>query len=488
MAPPPPDPEPMLFFEPLFLFIFLPTFYLAYLLAERRAFARGAVILLGSFLFYLWSEPLFVPVVLASAALDHALALGIARRPGSRRAHLLLAVGVLANIGILVHYKYTRFLVANLDALLGGPLGGLHVTPLSLPEIALPIGVSFIVFEKITYLADTNRGLSRPAPDFLTYLLYVFFFPKLLAGPIIKYHEMEAQLRALPAANFDDFSTGFLRFMLGLVKKSLVADVLAGGADMIFGDTTGHVGFHDAWWGVILFTFQIYFDFSSYSDMAIGIARMLGFRLPENFNMPYISCSITEFWRRWHISLATWIREYLYIPLGGSRVGAGRRYVNLWVCFLASGLWHGAAWTYVVWGAYNGLFLVLDKLFLLRALDRMPRVVANLVTFAIVVVGWTIFRARSLGQAWEFLTAMVHPGLASTATNIYFTPDLSVALAVAAAVSAAPRLPGFARARALVLDGRWPSFALQAALAAIFFVAVSKAIADPFKPFIYFRF
>ena len=171
-------------------------------------------------------------------------------------------------------------------------------------------------------------------------------FPKLLAGPIIKYHEIEAQLPSSPQASLDDFSAGFLRFMLGVVKKSLIVDVVAHGADMIFGDTSGHVGFHDAWWGVILFTFQIYFDFSAYSDMAIGIARMLGFRLPENFNMPYISCSITEFWRRWHISLATWIREYLYIPLGGNRAARARRDLNLWLCFLASGLWHGAAWTF----------------------------------------------------------------------------------------------------------------------------------------------
>ena len=474
----------MLFYEPLFLFVFLPTFYLAYLVAERRALARGAVILVASFLFYIWSEPLFVPVVLASAALDHALARAIARRPGTRRARLLLTVGVLANLGILVHYKYTRFLIANLDAL----LGGLHVAPLTIPEIALPIGVSFIVFEKITYLADTNRGLSRPAPNFPTYLLYVFFFPKLLAGPIIKYHEMEAQLRALPAANLDDFAAGFLRFMLGVVKKSLIADTVAGGADMIFGDTSGHVGFHDAWWGVILFTFQIYFDFSAYSDMAIGIARMLGFRLPENFNMPYISCSITEFWRRWHISLATWIREYLYIPLGGNRVGAARRYFNLWACFLASGLWHGAAWSFIAWGAYNGLFLVLDKLFLLRALDRLPRIVANLVTFAIVVVGWTIFRARSLGQAWEFLAAMAQPGLAGTTTHIYLTPDLRVGAAVAAVICAAPRLPGFVWARAWLQDGVWPSLALQTALAVVFVLAVGKAVADPFQPFLYFRF
>ena len=222
--------------------------------------------------------------------------------------------------------------------------------------------------------------------------------------------------------------------------------------------------------------------------MAIGIARMLGFRLPENFNMPYLSCSITEFWRRWHISLATWIREYLYIPLGGNRVGRARRYLNLWVCFLASGLWHGAAWTFVAWGAYNGLFLVLDKLFLLRVLDRLPRLCANLATFAIVVVGWTIFRAGSLGQAGEFLAAMAQPGFAGTATHAYISPDIRLAAAVAAAICAAPRLPGFAWARRRLQEGLWPSLAVQTALVAVFVLAVGKAIADPFQPFLYFRF
>lgn len=473
----------MLFYEPLFLFGFFPTFYAAYLLVERSGWLRGGVVLLASLFFYLWSEPLFVPVVLLSAMLDHALALRIARAPpGSRMARIALAVGVIANLAILVHYKYTRFLLANLDAL----LSGLHVASLSLPDIALPIGVSFIVFEKITYLVDVERRVSRPAPDFTTYLLYVFFFPKLLAGPIIKYHEMEQQLRSLPRARFDDFAAGFARFMLGVVKKTLIADTLATGADMIFRDKAP--GFAEAWWGVAFFTFQIYFDFSAYSDMAIGIARMLGFRLRENFNMPYISCSITEFWRRWHISLSTWIREYLYIPLGGNRVTVARRYLNLWVCFLASGLWHGAAWTYVVWGAYNGAFLVLEKLFLLRVLDRLPRLCANGFAFAVVVIGWTIFRSSSLGQAGRFLTAMIQPRLLGNTAGIFITNDMVLALCVAMVISALPRVPGFERLRALALSEGIRGFAIQSALALLFVAAVGKALADPFHPFIYFRF
>ena len=307
----------MLFYEPLFLFVFFPSFYLIYLLGERHEALRRGVILCASVLFYAWSGPLFAPVVLASALADHLIARRIDRLPSrSRQARLLLALGVLLNLGILAHYKYTRFLVENLNDL----LLGMAVNPLPVPTIILPIGVSFIVFEKITYLVDIYRRISHPAGRFATYLLYVFFFPKLLAGPIIKYHEMEDQLAAMPAARLDDISVGFLRFMMGVGKKTLIADTLGAGADQIFAADASGIGFSHAWSGVIFFTFQIYFDFSGYSDMAIGIARMLGFRLRENFDMPYIACSITEFWRRWHISLTTWIREYLYIPLGGNRV------------------------------------------------------------------------------------------------------------------------------------------------------------------------
>ena len=475
----------MLFYEPLFLFIFFPTFYLLYLLGERRYWVRGAVILLGSIAFYEWSDPVFPLLVLVSSAIDWLIARGMDRMErGTRAVKLLLGFGVILNLALLVHFKYTHFLIENLNI----ALTGFSIASIENPLIPLPVGVSFVVFEKITYLVDVYRRVSRPARNLFTYLIYVFFFPKLLAGPIIKYHEIEGQLATLPRANFDDFSAGLLRFMLGVVKKTIIADTLARGADMIFAAPAGTIGFAEAWWGIIFFTFQIYFDFSAYSDMAIGLARMLGFRLFENFNMPYISCSITEFWRRWHISLSTWIREYLYVPLGGNRVSPARRYLNLWLCFLASGLWHGAAWTYIAWGAYNGLFLVLEKVFLLRLLDRLPRWAANAFAFLVVMVGWTLFRAGSLHQAGEFLSAMVHPGLSSGKAPIFITPDMTTAAAIAAFICVLPRLPGFGRLRDWLLSGEWRTTALQTAISLLFVVAVGKAMADPFTPFIYFRF
>jgi alginate O-acetyltransferase complex protein AlgI len=469
----------MLFYEPLFLFLFFPVVLAAFLLARRRAGARAGVLLAASLFFYLWSEPLFVPVVLATCVADYGLARLVAQ--GSRGA---LAVGVLINLSMLGYYKYTGFAVDNLDVLLVS--AGLR--PWHVGQVALPVGVSFIVFEKITYLVDIARGRSKPAPGFPTYLLYVFLFPKLLAGPIIKYHELEAQLVAFGSSRSDDLAVGFRRFMLGVVKKTVLADTLASGADMAFSADPAQLGWGDAWGGVLFFTFQIYIDFSAYSDMAIGLARMFGFRLNENFNKPYISCSITEFWRRWHISLSTWIREYLYIPLGGNRVAPWRRYMNLWLCFLASGLWHGAAWTYVLWGAYNGVFLVMERLFLLRWLDRMPRVAANAVTFAITIAGWLVFRAASLGQAETMFSVMMQPGRVGSVVGLWWTAPMLAALGAAGMMSFLPRVPGFDRLAAGILAAPAGRAVMDLAISILFVFALAKALADPFKPFLYFRF
>jgi alginate O-acetyltransferase complex protein AlgI len=470
----------MLFYEPLFLFLFAPAVYLFYLAVERRHAWRMMALLVASIAFYAWSEPVFVLVVFASVALD----LFVARRVfelhvGSPARSRWLALGVCANLGVLIYYKYTGFLIENLDAL--------HLAQIPIPKIALPIGVSFIVFEKITYLVDVYRGVTKPARSVSLYALYVFFFPKLLAGPIIKYHDIASQMEACPPAHVDDFLAGFSRFMLGVVKKLLLADALAGGADLVFAHDVSELGFLEAWAGVIFFTFQIYFDFSGYSDMAIGLARMFGFRLLENFNEPYIARSISEFWRRWHMSLTSWIREYLYFPLGGNRAGALRTHLNLWLCFLASGIWHGAAWTYVVWGAYNGLFLVLDRLFLVRALGRLPGWLANLVTFFIVMVGWTIFRASSLHQAGGMLALMAQPSVIAPGDQMVPSYYWLVAL-IGAAVCVAQRA-------ALYVEGfSWPALARRYAfiantlLALLFIAALAKGVADPFKPFIYFRF
>ncbi len=472
----------MLFYEPLFLFLFFPAVMAAFLIARRRAGPRAWVLLIASLLFYLWSQPLFVPVVLATCVTDFALGRVIGGH--GRHARAAMVLGIIINLAVLIIYKYANFGADNLNLLLAWG----HLPPVQIPGIALPVGVSFITFEKISYLVDIWRRRSRPAPDFPTYLLYVFLFPKLLAGPIIKYHELEAQLLEHGHAEAGDLATGFARFILGVVKKTMIANTLSGGADMIFNANVTTLGFADAWWGVLFFTFQIYIDFSAYSDMAIGLARMFGFRLNENFNSPYIARSITEFWRRWHISFTTWVRDYLYIPLGGNRVPVWRRYANLWVCFLLSGLWHGAAWHFVAWGAYNGVFLVLERMFLLRLLGKMPALMSTAFTFFITCAGWTLFRATSLAQAGAFFRIMAQTDLPSHAMEVYRTPPMLAALAAAAAMSFIPALPGYEVVKQQILTAPAGRFALNSALSLALVLALAKALADPFQPFLYFRF
>lgn len=506
----------MLFYEPLFLFVFGPAVYLLYFLLGARPGPRALLLLVASVIFYGWREPTFVFVVFASAALDLFAARRMwalrQRRAGQalatpagaqgrgqgdlalldppqgesdgagQAARRWLALGVIGNLAILVYYKYTGFLALNLDALLRAlTLPGVHI-----PAIALPIGVSFIVFEKITYLVDVYRGVTAPARGPLLYGLYVLFFPKLLAGPIIKYHDISRQFEACPRPSLDDFLNGFSRFMLGVVKKTLIADVMANGADAIFARDPATLGFADAWMGAAFFTLQIYFDFSGYSDMAIGLARMFGFRLLENFNMPYIATSVTDFWRRWHMSLTSWIREYLYFPLGGNRKGEARTYLNLWICFLASGVWHGAAWPYVFWGVYNGVFLVLDRLILLERLKRLPDWLANLLTIFVVMVGWVVFRATSMAQAGAFLSLMMRPWVASGGATA--APPQTIVMALVAAGVCVLQRVGVEKGIDWLALARLHAFLANSALALLFLAALAKGLAEPFKPFIYFRF
>jgi alginate O-acetyltransferase complex protein AlgI len=462
----------MLFSTPLFLFLFMPSAVTAYLITPRPG--RNAVLLAASLLFYAWGEPKIVFVILMSAILDFVLARRIAA--GGLRVKIWLFLGIGSNLSLLFVFKYADFLLQSVEPLTGRLL---HL------ELVLPLGISFVVFEKITYLVDTHRNTSRAAASLLDYLLFVFFFPKMLAGPIIKYFEIAGQLRNR-GKSWDDYVTGMVRFLWGLARKVLVADVCGDLVDRIFALPPGGIGFTAAWLGVSAFTVQIYFDFAGYSDMAIGLARMFGFRLRENFNNPYGSTSFTDFWHRWHISLSTWIRDYLYIPLGGSRGSAGRTYVNLWTCFLLSGLWHGASWTFLLWGAWNGLFLIADRLFWLRLAERLPRVLSMTVTLLLVMGGWAIFRARSFGQLRQILTAMVSPGLAGQFVDVPAHQAFVLVIAFAGALVAAT--PPVERARAVARVS--PLCRAGAAIVAIILgeLALAKAVTVTFNPFLYFRF
>ena len=362
----------------------------------------------------------------------------------------------------------------------------LHLDNIPAITIALPIGISFIVFEKITYLVDIYKRIGKPAPSMLSYFLYVLLFPKLLAGPIVKYHDIADQLgtRTLSA---EDFVDGLRRFLIGLAKKVLIADTLQEVVDPIFKLSSGELGWYNAWVGLICFTLQIYFDFSGYSDMAIGLARMMGFRLLENLNMPYLSQSFTEFWRRWHISLSTWIREYLYIPLGGNRVSSARMYTNLLLCFFLCGLWHGASWTFVIWGLYHGLFLIFDKIFWLDFQKSLPRVFNNLVNFLLIMIGWGIFRAESLAHASFYLPALL--GLSpSEGTFIYLNGNVQVSIIVGLAICFRAAIPGFERALTAYNRATWKQECELAITLVLLVASIAKLAMTSFTPFLYFRF
>jgi alginate O-acetyltransferase complex protein AlgI len=318
-----------------------------------------------------------------------------------RYRRLLLALSVSINLGLLVYFKYSNFFIENVNAVLS--LMGAHQVQWT--KLVLPIGISFYTFETITYVVDVYRRVHKPLDNFWSYQLYIIFFPKLIAGPIIRYHDLADQIDDRSKnETLDNILTGFYRFAIGLAKKVLIANQMGLYADNVFALNYSDLGTYTAWMGILAYTFQIYFDFSGYSDMAIGIAKMVGFKFLENFNNPYISQSITEFWRRWHISLGNWMRNYLYIPLGGNRVATKRRiYFNLWIVFLASGLWHGASWSFVLWGAYHGLFLVLERGFLLKVYEKIGRLPSMLLTFFFVVIGWVFFRIENISDAFVFL-------------------------------------------------------------------------------------
>lgn len=470
----------MLFSSPFFIFVFFPLFMFSFFLT--KASYRNYLLLIASVGFYLWGEPIFCLVTLASAIFDFWLCKRIAECGiKNYRAKKYLIVGIVANLLILIYYKYFNFFINTFLNLI--PSGKVHF---ELFDIILPIGVSFIVFEKITYLVDVYRGVGKSASRVLDYLNYVFLFPKLLAGPIIKYHEIENQLKERDYS-IDEFAEGFKRFIRGLLKKVLIADTCGEVVNKIFDLPDQSLTFGYAWLGVAAFTIQIYFDFSGYSDMALGLARIVGFRLKENFNLPYIATSFTDFWRRWHISLSTWIREYLYIPLGGNKHSPSRMYVNLWICFLLSGLWHGANWTFVLWGAYNGLFLVMDKLFWLRVSVKIPRFTQAAVTLFFVMIGWVIFRAKDFSQLQHYLITLLTPSATSEA-YVDVTSDIILAIIAGTLISLGALMPGYEKISHFYrtfklkdhIEGLW--------MGTLGFFVICKIVGVSFNPFLYFRF
>jgi len=474
----------MVFSSPTFICLFLPLTLAWYFLLPRSA--NNAVLVGASIVFYGWGDPVAaLALIVPSVLMNFQLGRMIAAAEGPRRRSVLI-LSVAVNLAILIAFKYTRFILGNLNdvlVFLGAPT--VHV-----PEIPLPLGISFFTFHILSYLIDVYRGSLPPQPSLSAFALYIINFPQLIAGPIIRYRQIADQLAAR-TTTLDDFEYGVLRFVTGLGKKLLIADPIGQIADIVFGVAPPELTTGAAWLGVSCYALQIYFDFSGYSDMAIGLARMFGFRFPENFNYPYSAVSIQDFWRRWHMTLSAWFRDYVYIPLGGNRGGRWQTVRNLWLVFFLTGAWHGASWNFVIWGLWHGLFLALERLSPVAAmLERTPRILRTGYTLMVVLIGWVFFRAPTLDHALSYLGRMFAFDFESESLLRAFdliTPHSLAVIAIAFALSQ-PLWP--ALRPSLGRFGTTPALRLfsSAYVALVMIVSFAAMAGQENSPFLYFRF
>ena len=458
----------MVFSSAIFLFVFLPAVFLLDRLA-RGVRLKNALLLAASLIFYAFGQPVYLPLLLVSVLLNYLCGLLAA----GRYPRLGVGIAVAGGIGMLAVYKYADFAIGTVNSLFG----------LSLPltGIALPIGISFFTFQGLSYVIDVYRDRTLVSRSFFKVLLYISYFPQLIAGPIVKYHDIEKEIDARHTTP-QETALGIRRFICGLAKKLLLSNAMGQMADTVFALPAGEIGMLAAWTGAVCYTLQIYFDFSGYSDMAIGMGRMFGFHFLENFNYPYASTTIKEFWRRWHISLSTWFRDYLYIPLGGNRKGRGRTWVNRFLVFFATGLWHGASWNFVLWGLWHGLFSVLEDCGALPVKRFKGRLTGRVYTLLVVVLGFTLFRADTLAQAGAMFAAMfTGVGLewaGTAAVCARLTPVFLLTLAFALALS-------FPVSKRFQPKNDTVTFAGALVLLVLCMFNLS---AGTFNPFIYFRF
>jgi len=438
----------MLFSSNTFLFGFLPAVVVLYYLCPRRC--RNVLLLVSSLIFYGWGEPKYVLLMLVSILLNYFCGLAVGKRQTQQRSvRGVLVLGVVLNLGMLGFFKYGTFFFGS-----------------AFPDIPLPIGISFYIFQAMSYLIDVCRREVEVQKNVLTFGTYVTLFPQLIAGPIVRYRDVAEMLESR-RENLPQFSRGVQRFVVGLSKKVLLANTF-GSAWNVLQATTGTAA---AWLGLLCYTLQIYFDFSGYSDMAIGLGQLFGFTFLENFNYPYISASITEFWRRWHISLSTWFKEYVYIPLGGNRKGLARQIFNILVVWLLTGLWHGASWNFVLWGGYYAALLILEKCWLLKAGEKLPLVLRRMLTIVLVMLGWALFYFEDLGALGAFLgrlfTAVPSAGIA------FYLPVTALGCLCATPALKRVKLP----------DGvRWGLCVM------LLLLCVASLARQSYNPFIYFRF
>lgn len=473
----------MVFSSPVFLFAFLPFVFLVNKALPVKL--RNIFLLIMSLIFYAWGEPIYVLLMLLSVFVNYTLALAMGdkeTRKGSARLWLVLCV--VFNIGMLVVFKYSNFMVNNVNGIFG--------TTLMIPLIRLPIGISFFTFQAMSYSLDVFMGGTKPQKNPGHVLLYVSLFPQLIAGPIVLYSDVEKQLD-FRTENMEKTVAGLKRFSVGLGKKVLIANAMGGVADKVFALQGSEVNVAIAWLGAITYSLQIYFDFSGYSDMAIGLGKMIGFDFKENFNYPYISRSIKEFWTRWHISLSTWFKQYLYIPLGGNRNGSFRTVLNLLIVFFCTGLWHGAQWTFVVWGLYHGLFIMLERVGVLKPEKWKWKFLGQIYTVLVAVTAFVIFRAETFRQGFSMLGSMF-AGWKMTPAMLSFlfatlTPSviLFLVIGILGATDLPKKLAGKVAGKLASHEILVETISMTAAIAVFALCALSLS-STAYNPFIYFRF
>lgn len=466
----------MLFSSMTFVFMFLPIVCGLYFIVRRNITLANLLLLLASIFFYAWGEPRYVIIMLSTILVNYLGALGCTQFQKSRR--IILWTTVLINLGVLVYFKYFNFILDNVNSI--------FAMDAKFIDVIMPIGISFYTFQAMSYMIDVYRGDVPAQKNLYKLALYICLFPQLVAGPIVKYHDVADQIDNR-RITFDNVSYGIKRFIIGLAKKMLLANTLGAVADTIFAQPVSEFGTVIAWTGALAYSFQLFYDFSGYSDMAIGLGHIFGFKFLENFNYPYISKSITEFWRRWHISLSTWFKEYLYIPLGGNRISKLRTYLNLGIVFLATGIWHGAAWTFVIWGLWHGLFIVLERAtgWHKKTGGALITTIQHAYTILIFIIGWVIFRADTIQYAFKYIANMF--AMAGNSLQVYRlgyyigTPEI-IAFAVAT-ICATPLFKGMIKPLPARMDS-----VVNIWLGVLFVCSWIMIAASTYNPFIYFRF
>ena len=468
----------MLFSSIVFLFTFLPAVMILYYLLPVRF--RNVILLLASLVFYAWGEPVYLFLMLLSILFNYFSGLDIARNLQDKRAaKRSLVFNLIINLAVLGFFKYEGFVLDTLNGILP-----VHISYHALP---LPIGISFYTFQILSYIIDVYRGNVKVQTNLPNFALYVTMFPQLIAGPIVQYADVDEQLASREVSR-TKFGEGSMYFIRGLAKKVLLANT----SGMIFTEVSGlakgNIAVMTAWLGAFAYIFQIYFDFSGYSDMAIGLGKMFGFEFNMNFNYPYVSKSITEFWRRWHISLSSWFRDYVYIPLGGNRVSKIKHIRNLLIVWFLTGLWHGAAWNFVAWGLYYGVILIIEKYLLSPVLDRLPDIVRHIYSIVLVVIGWVLFFSSSFGQAADYIRVMFGAGahgFADRESMYLLTSNLILWLIL---IFGSTPLVHF-RYEHMLRTKKWNTTIINSVVyAALFIVCIAYLVTETYNPFLYFRF